>query len=102
MNEIQIELKKLNMTKGNTFRNISAKLLKLNSRLSISRTLRGIRKVFEILRVGDIVSLLKKYIQLNSCNPNSYNSNNHVIRTNYPVPQISLSCMETPIIRIIM
>ena len=26
------------------------------------------------------------YIQLNSCNPNSYNSNNHVIRTNFPVP----------------
>ena len=25
-------------------------------------------------------------IQLNSCNPNSYNSNNHVIRTNFPVP----------------
>ena len=23
------------------------------------------------------------YIQLNSCNPNSYNSNNHVIRTNF-------------------
>ena len=26
------------------------------------------------------------YIQLNSRNPNSYNSNNHVIRTNFPVP----------------
>ena len=25
-------------------------------------------------------------IQLNSCYPNSYNSNNHVIRTNFPVP----------------
>ena len=25
-------------------------------------------------------------VQLNSCNPNSYNSNNHVIRTNFPVP----------------
>ena len=25
-------------------------------------------------------------LQLNSCNPNSYNSINHVIRTNFPVP----------------
>ena len=31
MNKIQIKLKKLNMTKGNTFKNIPAKLLKLNN-----------------------------------------------------------------------
>ena len=31
MNEIQIELKKLNTTKGNTFQNVPAKLLKVNN-----------------------------------------------------------------------
>ena len=31
MNEIQIELKKINTTKGKTFQNIPAKLLKLNN-----------------------------------------------------------------------
>ena len=31
MNEIEIELKKINTTKGNTFKNIPAKLLKVNN-----------------------------------------------------------------------
>ena len=41
-----------------------------------------------IQRVMDKIRTVNKFktqIQLNSCNPNSYNSNNHVIRTNFPV-----------------
>ena len=40
--------------------------------------------VLQCFITGNIVD--KIVIQLNSCNPNSYNSNNHVIRTNFPVP----------------
>ena len=44
-------------------------------------------------------SCQKGYIQLNSCNSNSYNSNNHVNRTNSSVPSDFTSKSQTPIIR---
>ena len=41
-----------------------------------------------LVEIRDMYSetIIKYIIQLNSCNLNSYNSNNHVIRTNFPVP----------------